>query len=178
MSCHTWAYCRIKPQKEKEIREYLQNILNNMWSIVPDGMNEDEYINLKYNEMHDIYVDITRDDIAKMVHKDNIKYRQYRTEIKTCDFKKLSEILEDIGYPNYKAHNGCIYENCAFDKPVRIYGYPKEVFTDADEFIKWIKESEAKNGYAICEYYNWEDEKYVQGFDDTAERLIRKFWEK
>ena len=178
MSCHTWAYCKIKPEKEKEIRADLHERLSNMWSIVPDGMNEEEYIDLKYNEVRDKYKDMTRDDVARMVHEGNTVYRQYRSEIDTCDFKRLSEILENMGDTDYRAYDGCIYEECAFDKPIRIYGYPEEVFTDVDKFIEWIKKSEAEKGYAICEYYNWEDEKYVTGFDEVAERLVRKFWQK
>lgn len=182
MSCHTWAYCKVKPEKEKKIRADLHKKLNRIWVIVPEGVNEEEYVDKKYNDLKNTYSykDLTRDEVAEMIHKGNIKYRQYRSEIDTCDSKHLGEIIEDIviDESDYIVHNSCIYEECAFDRPIRIYGYPEETFTDVDEFIEWVKKSEVEKGYAISEYYNLEDEKYVKGFDETAERLVRKFWEK
>jgi len=177
MGGHTWAYCKIKPETEKKIREDIHDSLKKDWKIVPDNMSEEEYVEKKYQEIHDTYPDITKEWITETIRNKSTLYKKYLTEVETCDFKTLSEILEEIcGDTNYKAYNGCIYEECDFDRPVRIYGYPEEVFTDADKFIEWIKKTESEKGHTICEYYNWEDDKYVEGLDETAERLIRKFW--
>jgi hypothetical protein len=176
MSCHTWAYCKISLDEEREIRKDLFNYLKKSWKIVPDNMSEKDYVDLKFTEVGIIYPNLTYGDILQIIHDGNIKFRHYLSIIETCDLKQLCKIVDDVGGTSYRIHNSYIYKMCGFDEPIRIYGYPEEVFIDVDKFIEWIKKTEEKEGRPISSYYNPFLDKFVSGFDDFAEKLVRGFW--
>ena len=177
MSCHTWAYCKISSEEEREVRKDLSNHLKKSWKIVPDNMSEKDYVDLKFIEIWKIYPNITYGDLLEMIHDGNIKLRHYLSIIETCDLKQLSKIVDDVVEDtSYTVHNNSIYKRCGFDEPIRIYGYPEKVFTDVDKFIEWIRKTEEKEGRPMSTYYNPFLDKFVQGFDDIAEKLVRGFW--
>ena len=75
--------------------------------------------------------------------------------------------------PDYTVVNRKLYENCAFDEPCRIYGFPPEDFNDCEKFIEWLK-----NSNVDCVYSAEATHEEHKGFCVEMEKRIRDFWKK
>ena len=185
MSCHTWAYEAIKQEQLPEVREDIKERLQKSFQYVPDGVRIEDKINEVYEQVKKTYGEdfYTFDELSDTIKTGNARIHDYlkRIEEEPENTEVLFEAYQFFGGCEYKYHNGMLYTECGFDEPVRIYGYPEDTFTDAEAFIKWIKESEEADGHPISEYYLYDidgTERKVVGYTPEMEILIRNFWKR
>lgn len=182
MSCHTWAYRMATASELKDAKEHLTEVLKGNYQYVPDGVALDEHVDHTFNMLQKTYGDdmfYTKEQLSDMIGKGNARIRRLIKKLQgDCTMKDVAKAYENyVGTCTYKVVGDCLYKECGFDEPCRIYGYPEETFTDADKFIEWIKASEA-DGKQISECYDKEEEVEHHGFDELMERKNRRFWAK
>lgn len=178
MSCHTWAYT---PLKDEDINAFRATLLNQIthWDCIPlEGESREDYLARRKKQLNEHFIyEIQEEkdkDIAEVLEDDDRdfeNYKAYASFLKSNpSFQEFHDKIVDFGeyyyWSGFPVINGQIYEECGYDEPVRIFGYPEETFTDAEEFIKWIKENNIKperGGHEISL--------------DSAAKMIRGFWE-
>ena len=179
MSCHTWAYRKIKPEEEKELREYIKKNLMHDYRYIPDNVTEEDYVADMWERLSTPGADEdwNLEQFEDYVSEGNLRIRENLQVVDTCDMKMLEKIYKDLLMATrYTFYKGSCYVECGFDKPVRIYGYPEEKFTDAKKFANWIKNKEKKLGNPICMLYTEDSQK--TGFSEAVEKSIYDFWNK
>lgn len=180
MSCHTWAYRKIKPEEESNFRKYVKEELLADYRLVPDNMTEEEHVNnlweKHFKSDEDVDNDISLDELKTFVKKGNKKIKFYLQQIDTCSMKTLEKAYKFAFDIKYKFYKGNCYIECGFDRPVRIYGYQEEKFTDAKKFIEWIKNKESELNKPICTLYTENGQK--TGFSEDVEKAVYDFWNK
>ena len=116
-------------------------------------------------------------DIADEIKSNSHKLHQWLNEVDTCSLEKLTEIYTGaiILGCSYIVRNGKFYKQIGYDEPVRIYGYPNKAFTDAEEFISWLKKTEREKGRMISRMH-LPNNSFTDGCDDVMEDKIRDYW--
>ena len=183
MGCHTWSYRALNDSEFEGTRERLLENKMGRGSFAHQTcheISEQEQVENICREFEKIYGDgISRDDVLVWIRHDT----ECVERLKKCTtLLSLANIIKNyIDSAEYKIVGNKIYVKCGFDEPVRIYGYPEESFTDPDKFIKWIKESEEKQGKIISEYYIYDidgTENRIEGYTPDMETVIKNFWQK
>lgn len=177
MSCHTWAYT---PLKEEDMHWFIATLLKQIsyWSCIPlEGESREDYLARRKHDLETHFMYENQEekdaDIAGVLEDDNRDYEKYKafaSFIKSNPsfqefHDKIDSFGEYYGWSGFPTVNGRIYKECGFDVPVRIYGYPEETFTNAEKFIKWIKENNIKP-----------ERNYKEVSLKEAAKLIRDFW--
>ncbi len=179
MGCHTWSYRALNDSEFEETKNKLISKKLGRGSFARQSypkLSEQEIVEKIYKDFKSGYGEgIEKSDVLVWVRNDT----ECVDKLKNCT--TMSELVriynnyfEDV---DYKVIGDKIYVQCGFDVPVRIYGYPEESFTDPEEFIKWIKESEEKQGRIISEYYI-DAMCRVEGYSPEMETVIKNFWQK
>ena len=183
MGCHTWSYRALNDSEFEETKNELISKKLGRGSFARQSypkLSEQEIVEKIYKDFKRGYGEgIEKSDVLVWVRNDT----ECVDKLKNCT--TMSELVriydnyfEDV---DYKVIGDKIYVQCGFDIPVRIYGYPEESFTDPEEFIKWIKESEEKQGETISEYYIYDidgTKNRVEGYTPDMETVIKNFWQK
>ena len=183
MGCHTWSYRALNDSEFEETKNELISKKLGRGSFARQSypkLSEQEIVEKIYKDFKRGYGEgIEKSDVLVWVRNDT----ECVDKLKNCT--TMSELVriydnyfEDV---DYKVIGDKIYVQCGFDIPVRIYGYPEESFTDPEKFIKWIKESEEKQGRIISEYYIYDidgTENRVEGYTSDMETVIKNFWQK
>ena len=183
MGCHTWSYRALNDSEFEETKNELISKKLGRGSFARQSypkLSEQEIVEKIYKDFKRGYGEgIEKSDVLVWVRNDT----ECVDRLKNCTtMSELARIydnyFEDV---DYKVIGDKIYVQCGFDIPVRIYGYPEESFTDPEKFIKWIKESEEKQGRIISEYYIYDidgTENRVEGYTSDMETVIKNFWQK
>lgn len=182
MSCHTWAYRMIAANELNAAKEHIIECLRANYQYVPEGISLEEHVDKEFNIISKTYGDkitCTKEQFADMIKNSNIRIRKLIKKLQgDYTMKDVAKACELCGGKlAYKIVANSLYKECGFDEPCRIYCNSGESFTDADKFIKWIKDSE-KCGKPISEYYDSKKNVYNRGFNKLMERKIRDFWAK
>lgn len=177
MSCHTWAYT---PLKEEDVNKFKASLLDQItyWPCIPlEGESHEDYLIRRKKELEECFSYETQEekdeDIANVLadnDRDFENYKTYANFLKSDhNLQEFHNRIADFGeyyyWSTFPVINGRIYKECGYDIPVRIRNYPEETFTDAEEFIKWIKENNIKPEY----------DGHEISLDSTA-KMIREFW--
>lgn len=183
MGCHTWSYRALNDSEFEETKNKLISKKLGPGSFAQQSyskLSEQEIVKKICRDFERVYgKGISKDEVLVWVRNDT----ECVDRLKNCTtMSELARIydnyFEDV---DYKVIGDKIYVQCGFDIPVRIYGYPEESFTDPEKFIKWIKESEEKQGRIISEYYIYDidgTENRVEGYTPDMETVIKNFWQK
>jgi len=186
MSCHTWAYRKVKNQDFPEFKKDVLERVTKCWDYIPEGVDPFKHVDEKYAKLMEVYKpeDIfTKEEFTEEILGQYLGRRQFVKDLEACeslkDFvKKDMEVGMNRYYDGIKYifRGESLYVECGNDEPVRIYGYPVEQFTDAEEFINWIKKKESK-GKTISRLYD-DNYGFIDGICGEMEKAIRDFWEK
>lgn len=177
MSCHTWAYT---PLKEEDMPYFMERLLEEIaiWPCLPlEGESHEDYLVRRKQELDEVLKFEKLEDkdiaIADALAEDEHDYEYYKAFINFVksnpSFQEICDKIDIFGtyydWCGYPVINGRIYKECGYDVPVRIRGYPEETFTDAEKFIKWIKENNIKP-----------ERNYKEVSLKEAAKLIKEFW--
>jgi len=182
MGCHTWSYRALNDSEFEETKNKLisKKLGPGSFAQQSSKLPEQELVEKICRDFEKVYGEgISKSEVLVWVRNDT----ECVDRLKNCTtMSELARIynnyFEDV---DYKVIGDKIYIECGFDIPVRVYGYPEESFTDPEKFIKWIKESEEKQGRIISEYYIYDidgTEHRVEGYTPNMETVIKNFWQK
>lgn len=176
MGCHTWVYKKVKALTEEEKYVLVDKEIKSlqMWWGFKHSTDKviREVEEWFANDEQGLFVEETRSPVQyalDMIKKYYDKLNDYQENGFDAFIRHKQK---DVGATLIK-YNNELYVNIGFDTPCRVYGYPEDKFTDIDELIDWLKNTDNIIGYYVnnsCEF--------IEGFTDELENEVRNYFKK
>lgn len=175
MGCHCWTYKKVEYLTAEEKQYFVDKELTELKKWWGFKKSTEKVINTVKrwfnNDEQGLYEDVkeTPEEYAlNMIQS----YKDWLHDVQEKGFDAIIANKDNSITPLFKVYNNKLYINIDFDYPCRVYGYPKEEFTDVNEFIEWLKITK----YAIGYYEN--NGEFTSGFTEDLEKNIRAYFKK
>lgn len=178
MGCHTWFYNNFNNMPLEHYENIKKKIINEIRSYWIMNVSKEEFIkeiqeDIKVDSGNIIYKKMLTDGYYENVIKKYNNHLEFLdktsgfTSLKESDFTFLKEVLKDH-YHTIEINDNIFYNLSDFglhDK-FRVYGYPKDIFYNAQKLIEFLKNYDQ----------NMIGSKEPYGININIENIIHEFF--